>query len=56
MGSSDVYGRPRVDLRGVDCAVVRQDLNKWRKQKKNLPSVSLAELSRWSCRSCPPRR
>lgn len=43
---ADVYGRPRVDLRGVDCAVVRQDLNKWRKQKKNLPSVSLAELAK----------
>lgn len=43
---ADVYGRPRVDLRGVDCAVVRQDLNKWRKQKKNLPSVSLTELAK----------
>lgn len=43
---ADVYGRPRIYLRGVDCAVVRQDLKKWRKQKKGLPPVSLTEVTK----------
>lgn len=43
---ADVYGRPRVDLRGVDCAVVRQDLRKWRKKKKSQPAVDLARVKK----------
>lgn len=43
---ADVYGRPRVDLRGVDCAVVRQDLRKWRKKKKSQPAVDLAGVKK----------
>lgn len=43
---ADVYGRPRLELRGVDCAVVRQDLRSWRKKKRNLPSIRLAEAKK----------
>lgn len=43
---ADVYGRPRLYLRGVDCAVVRQDLKKWRKKKKGMPAVDLAAVKK----------
>lgn len=43
---ADVYGRPRLDLRGVDCAVVRQDLGKWRKKQKKLPAIDLPGVKR----------
>lgn len=43
---ADIYGRPRLALRGVDCAVVRQDLKKWRKKKKNQPAVDLAGVKK----------
>ncbi len=38
---ADVYGRPQLNLRGVDCALVRQDLKQWRRQKKKRPAVDL---------------
>ena len=31
----------RLNLRGVDCALVRQDLKQWRRQKKKRPAVDL---------------
>lgn len=43
---ADVYGRPRLNLHGVDCAVVRQDLGKWRKKKKKLPGTDLTEVKK----------
>ena len=43
---ADVYGRPRLNLRGVDCAVVRQDLKKWRNRKKGTPAVDLAAVKK----------
>lgn len=43
---ADIYGRPRLALRGVDCAVVRQDLKKWRKKKKGQPAVDLAGVKK----------
>ncbi len=39
---ADIYGRPRLNLRGVECAVVRQDLRKWHRQKKKLAGVNQA--------------
>lgn len=38
---ADVYGRPRLDLKGVDCAVVRQDLKLWRKSRRNRSTIDL---------------
>lgn len=43
---ADVYGRPHLDLRGVDCAVVRQDLRKWRKKKKQMSAVDLTGVKK----------
>ena len=38
---ADIYGRPSLSLRGVDCAVVRQDLPKWRKEKRKGSTIDL---------------
>lgn len=43
---ADIYGRPRLALRGVDCAVVRQDLGKWRKRQQKRPGISLTEVKK----------
>lgn len=43
---ADIYGRPRLELRGVDCAVVRQDLKKWHKKRKDLPNVDLGAVKK----------
>lgn len=43
---ADVYGRPRPNLQGVDCAVVRQDLKKWRKKKRAQPAINQAGVKK----------
>ena len=41
-----VYAKQILELRGVDCAVVRQDLGKWRKKQKKLPAIDLPGVKR----------
>lgn len=43
---ADVYGRPRLELRGVDCAVVRQDLKKWHKKRTARPKTDLSAVKK----------
>lgn len=43
---ADIYGRPRLYLRGVDCAVVRQDLKKWHKKRAARPKTDLSAVKK----------
>lgn len=43
---ADIYGRPNLSLKGVDCAVVRQDLPKWRKEKQKRSTIDLKAVKK----------